>query len=133
MSPLFGKKNTKKEEVKSKKVVTENTNDTIKDSNSEINLGNLKFDTYLQPYITEKTNDLAIQNKYVFLILKRMNKVLVKQLVERTYKVKVDKVNIIFLTVSPKRIGYKRSLTRKGGYKKAIITLKEGYKIDLAI
>ena len=133
MSPLFGKKTTKKEEVKSKKVSTEVIKEEVEKSTPEINLGNLKFDTYLQPYITEKTNDLSSKNKYVFIILKRMNKIMVKQLVERNYKVKVDKVNIIFLIVSPKRMGYKRSIAHKGGYKKAIVTLKEGYKIDLAI
>lgn len=133
MSPLFGKKTTKKQEVK--KSVTENipTDVSEKKSDQDINLSSLNFDTYLQPYITEKTNDLSAKNKYVFIILKRMNKIMVKQLVERNYKVKVDKVNIIFLTVSPKRIGYKKSLTHKGGYKKAIVTLKQGYKIDLAI
>ena len=133
MSPLFGKKTTKKQETK-KQVTNDVVNDVDKKtSNQDINLSSLNFDTYLQPYITEKTNDLSSKNKYVFIVLKRMNKVMVKQLVERNYKVKVDKVNIIFLTVSPKRIGYKKSLTHKGGYKKAIVTLKEGYKIDLAI
>lgn len=128
MSPLFGKK-TKKEE-KSKKTIVEKTKKVdVKD----VNLSNLKFDTYLQPYITEKTNDLSAQNKYVFLVLKRMNKVMIKHLVERTYKVKVDKVNVIFLTVSPKRLGYIKPKSHKGGYKKAIVTLKPGYKIDLAI
>ncbi len=128
MSPLFGKK-TKKEE-KSKETVVENTQKVdVKD----VDLSNLKFDTYLQPYITEKTNDLSTQNKYVFLVLKRMNKVMIKHLVENTYKVKVDKVNVIFLTVSPKRLGYIKPKSRKGGYKKAIVTLKPGYKIDLAI
>ncbi|MDD2519149.1 MAG: 50S ribosomal protein L23 [Bacilli bacterium] len=121
MSPLFSKKTTKKE------------NDTPKVISEKTTSNNLNFDTYLQPYITEKTNDLSAQNKYVFIVLKRTNKVIIKQLVERNYKVKVDKVNVVFLTVSPKRLGFRKQLTRKGGYKKAIVTLKEGYKIDLAI
>jgi large subunit ribosomal protein L23 len=129
MSPLFGKKIIKKEEKSNKTVVESKKNVDIKD----VNLTNLKFDTYLQPYITEKTNDLSTQNKYVFLVLKRMNKVMIKHLVEDTYKVKVDKVNVIFLTVTPKRLGHIKPKSRKGGYKKAIVTLKTGYKIDLAI
>lgn len=128
MSPLFGKKTTKKEE----KITQEKSNDII-EKKSESNSSNLNFDTYLQPYITEKSNDLSAQNKYIFIVLKRANKPTIKKLVEKNYKVKVDKVNVIFLTITPKRLGFKRPLARKGGYKKAIITLKEGYKIDLAI
>ncbi len=125
MSPLFGKKTVKKEE---KKVVS---SDVEKPVTENIKVSNI--DTYIQPYITEKSNALAAQNKYVFLVLKRANKIIVKQLVEKTYKVKVANVNMIFLSVSPKRLGARQALTRKGGYKKAIVTLKQGYKIDLAI
>jgi len=130
MSPLFGKKTVKKEEKKNPVVANESE---LKSStpDSEIKVSNI--DTYIQPYITEKSNALAAQNKYVFLVLKRANKIIVKQLVEKTYKVKVANVNMIFLSVSPKRLGARQALTRKGGYKKAIVTLKQGYKIDLAI
>ncbi len=130
MSPLFGKKNTKKE-VKSKKTETNVSSENI--SNIKTNSNSINFDFYLQPYITEKSNGLAVQNKYIFLVLKRANKNIVKKLVEDTYKVKVDRVNMIFLTVAPTRIGFNKIKTHKGGYKKAIVTLKEGYKIDLAI
>jgi large subunit ribosomal protein L23 len=130
MSPLFGKKTVKKEENKNP-VVADETELKSSTPDSEIKVSNI--DTYIQPYITEKSNALAAQNKYVFLVLKRANKIIVKQLVEKTYKVKVANVNMIFLSVSPKRLGARQALTRKGGYKKAIVTLKQGYKIDLAI
>jgi large subunit ribosomal protein L23 len=129
MSPLFGKKTTKKEEKKSVTTDTVETKTSVPNTESQV----MHIDTYLQPYITEKSNALAAHNKYVFLVLKRVNKIIVKQLVEKTYKVKVADVNMIFLSVSPKRLGARQALTRKGGYKKAIVTLKEGYKIDLAI
>jgi large subunit ribosomal protein L23 len=131
MSPLFGKKTVKKEEKKNPVVANEavESKSSISDAESKV----MNIDTYLQPYITEKSNSLAADNKYVFLVLKRANKIIVKQLVEKTYKVKVADVNMIFLSVSPKRLGARQALTRKGGYKKAIVTLKPGYKIDLAI
>ena len=130
MSPLFGKKSVKKEKV-SKPSTASGSTSQVADAN--INLSNINFDTYLQPYITEKSNALSADNKYVFIVLKRSNKSLIKKLVEKNYKVKVDKVNVIFLNVAPTRLGFKKTLTHKGGYKKAIVTLKEGYKIDLAI
>ncbi|HRZ29833.1 MAG TPA: 50S ribosomal protein L23 [Candidatus Paceibacterota bacterium] len=130
MSPLFGKKTVKKEKLSKTPVVDKATD---QDEKNNISLSNIHFDTYLQPYITEKSNALSADNKYVFIVLKRSNKALIKQLVEKNYKVKVDKINIIFLNVAPTRFGFKKTSTRKGGYKKAIVTLKEGYKIDLAI
>jgi large subunit ribosomal protein L23 len=130
MSPLFGKKTVKKE----KTIKSSTTNEvTTKPTTDSVSHEVLSIDTYLQPYITEKSNALSTDNKYVFIVLKRSNKALIKQLVEKNYKVKVDKINVIFLPVAPTRFGFKKTATRKGGYKKAIVTLKEGYKIDLAI
>lgn len=125
------KKTVKNEKNTKTPVAIDSTSD--KESNVETNVSSHQMDTYLQPYITEKSNSLAADNKYVFIVLKRSNKSLIKQLVEKNYKVKVDKINVIFLPVAPTRFGYRKALTHKGGYKKAIVTLKEGYKIDLAI
>jgi large subunit ribosomal protein L23 len=130
MSPLFSKKTVKKEKNTKAPVTTEATPKELSDN---VNLSNHRMDTYLQPYITEKSNSLAVNNKYVFIVLKRSNKSLIKQLVEKNYKVKVEKINVIFLPVAPTHFGFKKTPTHKGGYKKAIVTLKEGYKIDLAI
>ncbi len=129
MSPLFGKKTDKKKEPTKDVIVEETTaSKTIGEDIASFN-----FDSYLQPYITEKTTLLSQNNQYVFIVRKSLNKYMVKSLVEKNYKVKVDNVNLIRITVQPTRFGFKKQASRKGGYKKAIVTLKEGYKIDLAI
>jgi len=82
------------------------------------------------PIITEKATDLAEKNKYVFCVDKKANKKQIKEAVETVYNVKVEKVNII--NVPRKRKNYRfRIEGYKSGYKKAIVTLKEGYRIAI--
>ncbi len=69
------------------------------------------------------------EGKITFWINKLANKIVVKQAVEKIWDVKVGAVRIINVS------GKKRSFARKGyitaDRKKAIITLKKGYKIDV--
>lgn len=81
------------------------------------------------PHITEKATDLARKNQYVFRIWERANKVEVKKAIEDIYKVKVIDVKII--KVPPKRRRLGRISGWKKGYKKAIVKIKEGQKIEL--
>ena len=83
----------------------------------------------LSPRITEKTTNLASEGKYVFEVFKEANKIEVKKAVEELYGVKVEKVNIINIPRKRRRIG--RNLGWKKGYKKAIVKLKKGQKIDI--
>ncbi len=95
-----------------------------------------------RPILTEKALALLNQNnkkKYVFEINEDATKVDVKNAVEKLFNVKVEKINIINI---PGKTTYYRSRYKfqsnrniyyrhkTKGYKKAIITLKEGYKID---
>lgn len=125
---LFSKKsNPKKEEVKKDIVALEQSLDDSKSVNSN------STEIFCQPYVTEKATFLTQNNQYVFIVSKFENKIIVKNFVQKKYKVKVADVNMIRLTVTPKRFGPKRDKSYKGAYKKAIVTLKQGYKIDLAI
>lgn len=83
----------------------------------------------LEPIITEKSHDSAALNKYVFKVSKRSKKKQVKNSIESLYNVKVDKINVI--SVPSKKRVYGRSIGRKPGYKKAIVTLEKGNKIEL--
>lgn len=83
----------------------------------------------LEPVITEKSHDVMALNKYVFKISKGSKKKQVKSAIESLYKVKVDKINVI--SIPSKRRVYGRSIGRKPGYKKAIVTLEKGSKIEL--
>jgi len=83
-----------------------------------------------QPYITEKTTDLREkQNAYAFKVLRGANKIMIKRAVEILYKTKVEKVNIV--KKPPKQMFVKGKKGRKPGFKKAIVFLKEGEKIEV--
>ncbi len=81
------------------------------------------------PIITEKATILSEQNKTVFKVHKNANKKIIKKNIEKLFKVKVIKVNIINKKTKIKlRQG---KVSKKTGYKKAIVTLKKGQTIDL--
>jgi len=86
-------------------------------------------DSIRQPIITEKATILSEQNKTVFKVHSGANKNSIKKNIEKLFKVKVLKVNIIN-TKAKKKIKQGK-LSTKPGYKKAIITLKKGQSIDL--
>ena len=87
------------------------------------------LDSIIRPIITEKATILSEQNKTVFKVHKKANKKNIKKNIEKLFKVKVIKVNIVNLK---SKIKLKQGkLSKKSGYKKAIITLKKGQSIDL--
>ena len=78
---------------------------------------------------TEKGADMMPFNKYLFWVDTKANKVEIRNAVENIYKVKVGKVNTINVKGKPKRVRYAVGMT--SGWKKAVVTLKEGNKIDV--
>ena len=81
------------------------------------------------PQVTEKATDLVKKNQYVFKVWPRTNKMEIKKSVEDTYGVSVVAVNIIKVPRKKRRLG-KASGFRKG-YKKAVVKIKEGQKIEV--
>jgi len=79
---------------------------------------------------TEKSTILEPERKYLFLVHMNCNKIQIKQAVEQLYKVKVKNVNTLIHKGKMKRVRYQ--VGKSPDKKKAIVTLKEGYKIDLA-
>ena len=88
------------------------------------------YDKILSPLVTEKSTNLSEQNKIVFKINKRANKISIKKNIEKIFKVQVTKVNIINKQNRTKTTRGKK--IRVQGYKKAIVTLKKGQSIDLS-
>ena len=87
------------------------------------------IDSIRNPIITEKATILSEQNKTVFKVHKKANKKNIKKNIEKLFKVNVIKVNIVNLKA---KIKFKQGrLSKKSGYKKAIVTLKKGQSIDL--
>lgn len=81
------------------------------------------------PHVTEKSSYLAGKNKYVFEVAGNANKIEIKKAIEKLYKVKVDGVNILNMPSKKRRVG--RSIGTKSGFKKAVVTLPKGEKIDI--
>lgn len=82
-----------------------------------------------RPFISEKTTLVNQEGKYVFLVADKANKSEVKKIVEKEYKVHVTQVNII--NARPKARRRKGKIAIKPGFKKAIVTLKQGEKLDI--
>ena len=81
------------------------------------------------PQITEKATDLAKQNKYTFQVDPKTNKIEIKKVIEDLYKVNVLRIRILNVPAKKRRLG--RISGWKKGYKKAIVTIKEGQKIEV--
>ncbi len=87
------------------------------------------YDKIYSPIVTEKSTILSEQNKIVFKVPSRANKINLKKNIEKIFKVNVIKINIINKQSRKKLIKGKKVNIQ--GYKKAIITLKKGQSIDL--
>jgi len=94
--------------------------------------------TIIRPLFTEKMTQLEdIERKYAFQVISKANKIDIKNAVEKKFDVEVQKV------ATMNRLGKTKDMTMKSGgrtirtsgkrsdWKKAIVTLKEGFTIDL--
>ena len=79
---------------------------------------------------TEKSTEQQILNKYLFNVAPSANKIEIKSAVEELYNVKVTKVNTVTMRGKWKRLRYQTGKTPD--WKKAVVTLKEGDRIDIA-
>jgi len=82
------------------------------------------------PLISEKSTNLRVdQNKYVFEVDRKANKLQIKEAVEELFKVKVEDVTTMMMHGRPKRLG--RFEGRRPDWKKAMVKLKKGETIEL--
>jgi large subunit ribosomal protein L23 len=93
----------------------------------------MKVDSHrvlIRPLLTEKITGLREKTNTVgFVVHPDANRIQIKQAVEALLKVKVDKVNIINIRGKIKRLG--RFSGRRSDWKKALVTLKEGEKLEM--
>lgn len=88
------------------------------------------YDILVQPLFTEKSTALREKgNKLCFIVYTRANKAEIKRAVEEALKVKVEKINTIRVSGKQKKVG--RFAGKKPDWKKAVITLKEGERVEL--
>ncbi|MBI1975323.1 MAG: 50S ribosomal protein L23 [Parcubacteria group bacterium] len=81
-----------------------------------------------RPHVTEKGTYIGAFKQYVFRVGRRTTKPQIKKAVEKLYGVKVVSVNVVSVPAKSKRLGRRSGFVP--GYRKAMVTLKEG-KIDL--
>lgn len=82
-----------------------------------------------QPHITEKATDLTEVDQYVFEVYSGAEKTEIKRAVEDIYGVKVVSVNITKIPAKSRRLG--KVTGQKAGYKKAIVKIQAGQKIEV--
>lgn len=79
--------------------------------------------------VSEKSTNLRTdQNKYIFEVDTKANKLEIKKAVEELFKVKVDEVTTMIVYGKPKRMG--RFEGKRSDWKKAIVKLNKGETIE---
>lgn len=87
------------------------------------------YEVLRRPLITEKNTRLQEQGKYVFQVAQDANKKMVQEAVEKAFKVRVSRVNIMMVPGHRRRIG--RREMNASSWKKAVVTLAAGEKIEI--
>jgi large subunit ribosomal protein L23 len=87
------------------------------------------YEVIRRPIISEKSTALAeVGNRYAFEVASQANKQEIRDAVQRLFNVKVLKVNTMVMHGKVKRVG--RFETKRSNWKKALVTLAQGQKID---
>lgn len=83
----------------------------------------------IKPHVTEKSSLFGEKGVYVFKVKPSFNKIMVKAAIKNNYGVSPLKIRII--NTPPKIVSLKRRRVAKPGFKKAIVYLKKGEKINI--
>jgi large subunit ribosomal protein L23 len=87
------------------------------------------YDIIKSPVVTEKATQISQYRQFVFRTADDVNKIEIKEAIEKIFKVKVKSVNTLNRPGKQKRFrGY---LGKRSGFKKAIVTLVAGQSIDV--
>ena len=87
------------------------------------------YEVLRRPLVTEKNAVLQMEGKYAFEVAGGATKPQIKQAVETAFKVKVTGVNVMTMPGKERRVG--RRHVRTPSWKKAIVTLEPGDRIEL--
>ena len=83
----------------------------------------------IRPVVSEKSYEQITQNRYTFRVHQDAHKTQIRQAVEELFDVKVVNVNIVKVQPKPKRRGATKGI--RAGWKKAVVQLKQGDKIEI--
>jgi len=127
------KKETKKPVKKAAEIKVEkkevSTTDQPVRLKKDKKVGAFSYEAIKQPHISEKASHLSEKDRYIFEVSPNYNKNEVKKAVEGLYNVDVLSVNIVKIPAKKRRLG--RTEGFRKGYKKAIVKIKEGQKIEI--
>ncbi len=89
----------------------------------------IQYDVIIRPLITEKTNiQKETSNQFTFEVDRRANRIEIKRAIENIFKVNVASVRTIQVKGKRKRRG--RIIGKRRDWKKAIVTLRPGERIE---
>jgi len=87
-------------------------------------------DVIVRPLVTERTaEDAESAGAYTFVVAREANKIEIRHAVEALFDVRVTDVRTMNYRGKTRRVG--RNVGRRPGYKKAIVKLAEGQRIDV--
>lgn len=86
-------------------------------------------DIIIRPIISEKSYKMIEMNRYTFEVSKSSNKTQIAQAIAAIFGVTVTNVNTMNVTGKPRRVRAAKGKTRD--WKKAVVTLKTGDKLDI--
>jgi len=82
-----------------------------------------------RPILTEKSDYQRDDNQYVFEVDRRANKLQIREAIEMLFDVRVDSVNTMMMKPKRRRLG-RRMITTRPAWKKAVVTLAPGERIQ---
>ncbi len=123
-----GKESKKAEKPKEEPVIKKIEKPEIPKPKKEKKTG-MAYRTLKSLHVTEKATDLSKNDQYVFEVFPKANKPEIKKAVEEIFNVDVLSVNIVKTPSKRRRLG--RTFGWKKGYKKAIVKVGRGQKIDI--
>jgi large subunit ribosomal protein L23 len=87
------------------------------------------YEIVKRPVISEKSTALAeVAGRYVFEVDSKANKQEIRDAVQKLFKVRVRKVRTLMMQGKTRRLA--RGVVKNPNWKKAIVTLEEGQKIE---
>lgn len=125
---LKNKKEVKKPAKKVAKVL-DVKKEVVATQSEKVKTDRFSYDAIKQPHISEKASYLSEKDQYTFEVLPRYNKQEIKKAIEGIYKVDVLSVNIIKIPAKKRRLGKTEGFRK--AYKKAVVTIKNGQKIEI--
>ena len=87
--------------------------------------------TVLAPIITERSMALVKQNKFSFRVVTDADKEAIRKAIKTQFNVDPISIETVIQKGKSQRVGVRRTEKRRAAYKKAVVTLKSGQKIDI--